>query len=197
MKPGRLLHFASIKKQKDFPKKKKRSCFCLVFPLALGLLLLDRRPGGGFVVVAVEVLVALALQTLHLAGLQLAQVELAQVDAAELVAHGVGRDVLLGALLGAPGLAHGLLEHGLVRVLDAAEAEVHPGAVLLDLDAGQLLAGPLGPDQVGAQVQDGLGARVVGGLGARGLVGRDDHAVLQALDVDLVGRLAAEEVDQH
>lgn len=110
---------------------------------------------------------------------------------AELVAHGVSRHVLLGPLLEASGPLHGLLEHGLVGLLDAADAEVHAGAHLLDLDARHLLAGALGGDEVDAEVDGGLVAV------ADGLLGRDGDHVLETLDVDLVGALAAEEIEEE
>jgi len=142
--------------------------------------------------------VPLALKTLHLTCLQLRQIELARVDAADLVTHDVGRDVLLGALLGRLGLAKGLLEQVLVGLLDAAETEVHAGTMLLELNTRETLTGSLGADQVAAKVEDWLGSRVIrvpAPLG--GLIGCDDHNVLQSLNVDLVGYLAAEEVDEH
>jgi hypothetical protein len=149
------------------------------------------------------------LQPLHLPRLQPAQINLAQVDAANLVAHGVGRNVLLGALLvGAARLLHGLLLQRVVGAEDAAQPEVHARAVLLELHAGQLVAGAAGADGVDAQAEDGF-ACWVGGVGGDsgggggggrsggGFVGRDGDDVAQAFDVDLVGGFAAEEVDEE
>lgn len=166
----------------------------LRFPLPPRLLLLlDQRLG----LVLVAALVPLALQALHLARLQLAQVELAHVDAAELVAHDVSRNVLLGPLLACPGLAHRLLEHRRVGFLDAAQTKVHARAVLLELDARELLARALRADRVDAQAEDGPGRRVVVVDGGGRLVGRHHDAVPQAFDVNLVGGFAAEEVEEH
>lgn len=137
-------------------------------------------------------LVPVPLQALHLPQLQFAEILLAQVHAADLVTHRVGGDVLLGPLLEAAGLLDGLLEHRLVGLADAAEAEVHAGSNLLDLDAGQLLAASSCLDGVDAQVDRGL-ELVAAGV----LLGADGHDVLEAFHVDLVRRLALEEVQEH
>lgn len=114
------------------------------------------------------------------------------MDAAKLVTHRVGRDVLLGALLQTLGLLHRLLEHRFVRLTHATDAEVHAGPHLLHLDAGELLPAALGLDEVDAEVDRGLHVAVAGVL-----VGGDGDDVLQALDVDLVGGLALEEIQEH
>lgn len=113
------------------------------------------------------------------------------MDTSHLVTHAVGGDVLLGALLGAARLLHGLLKHRLVGLALASDAEVHAGADLVDLDAGRLLAAALRADGVAAQADGGLVVAV------GGLVGGDGDDPLQALDVDLVRLLAAEEVDEE
>lgn len=80
------------------------------------------------------------LQTLHLPRLQRAQILSSQVHPTDLVTHRIRLDVLLGPLLGAARLPHGLLARRLVGLLDASDAEVHAGSHLLDLDARELLA---------------------------------------------------------
>lgn len=138
-----------------------------------------------------------ALETFHLSCLELAEIQLAHVDSAELVTHDVGGDVLLGALLVGLGLTHRLLEHSLVGFLDSTDAEVDTGTMFLQLDAGKLLAGALGLDGVDAEAEDSLGGWVVGVLGGGGLVSSDNDNETETLDVNLVGCLAAEEVDEH
>jgi hypothetical protein len=132
-----------------------------------------------------------SLETLHLSGLELAEVLSAQVYSAELVTHGVGRHVLLSPLLVGPGLLHGLLPHGLLGLLDSAHSKVHAGTHLLDLDSRHLLAAALGGDEVDSEVDDGLVVL------ADGLLGGDGDHVLQTLDVNLVGALALEEVEEE
>lgn len=114
------------------------------------------------------------------------------MHAADLVTHGVGGNVLLGALLEATGLLHSFLEHGLVGLPDAADAEVHAGSDLFDFDAGETLAAALGVDEVDAEVDGGLDFFV-----ASVLLGADGNDVLQTLDVDLVVGVTLEEVNQH
>lgn len=114
------------------------------------------------------------------------------MDATKLVTHRVSGDVLLGPLLQSAGLPHGLLARGLIGLLEATDAEVHAGAHLLDLHAGEPLPAALGADEVGAQVDGGLRVAL-----SRRLLGGDGDDVLQALDVDLVRGLALEEVDEE
>lgn len=110
----------------------------------------------------------------------------------KLVTHRVHGNVLLCPLLDAAGLLHGLLEHGLVCLLHSSNPEVHPGADLLHLDAGKLLAAALGADDIDADVDRGLCVALAGGV----LCGDGDD-VLQAFDVDLVRGLALEEVEKE
>jgi hypothetical protein len=140
--------------------------------------------------IALDSVIAAALQTLHLPCLHGAEVLLARVDLGDLVTHGVGGDVLFGALLGALGLLHGVLEHVCVGELLAADGEVDAGTHLLDFDARQLLATALGLEQVEAHLD--LGVRA----GVGGLLGADADQILQTLDIDLLGVLAAEQVDE-
>lgn len=111
---------------------------------------------------------------------------------AELVAHGIRGDVLPALLIVATRLPHGVLPRSLVRLLHTADAEVETWAHLLDLDPGQTLAAALGADQVGPEADGGLGVPP-----ARLLLGGHGDDVLQALDVDLVQRLAPEEVEEE
>ena len=141
--------------------------------------------------IALNVCIATPLQSLHLPRLQGVEVLLTRVNLGDLVAHGIGRDVLLGPLLGALGLPHGLLEHIGIGELLASDGEIDARPHLLDLDARQLLAAALRLEQVEAQ----LDLRVGAGVG--GLLGADADQVLQAFDVDFLRVLPAEEVDEQ
>lgn len=154
----------------------------LLHPLRL-LLAIGRRPRS---------LVPASLQALHLPQLQFAEILLAQVHSADLVTHRVGGDVLLGPLLEAAGLLHGFLEHRLVGLSDAAEAEVHSGSNLLDLDSGELLSASSCLDGVDSQVDRGLDLFTAGLL-----LCADGHDVLKSFHVNLVCGLAFEEVQEH
>lgn len=133
-----------------------------------------------------------SLQTLHLAELQLAEILLAQMHAANLVTHRVGCDVLLGALLGAARLLHGLLEHRLIGLPDSADTEIHARTDLLNLNTGKTLTGSLGTDGVDSQVDGGLNITV-----ASAILCANGDDVLETLDVNLVTGLALEEIKEH
>lgn len=131
------------------------------------------------------------LQSLHLARLQVAKVLLAHVDLARLVAHDVGVDVLLCALLGALWLLERLLHHVWVGEHFPSEAEVHARAHFLDFDAGKFLATALGAQEIETEFY----FRVREGVG--GFYGGDGDQVLETFDVDFGCVLAFEEVDEQ
>jgi hypothetical protein len=136
-------------------------------------------------------LVASALETLHLPRLHSAQILLTHMDLTRLVTHAIGIDVLLGPRLRALWFLQRRLHHIRVCKLLSSEPEVDTRAHFFDLDARQFLARALRADEVEAQFDFWARHRVGGFLRA------DADEVLQALNVDLLGVLALEEVDEQ